>query len=82
MADFYPQSMDARAAWHANFIVQLLALASKYGITAGVTDQAGLDNDWMQYWVQARHDFDAISQQLTKYFNVSRATIRRWLRLR
>ncbi len=68
MADWYPQSMDARATWHANWNAQLPALAAKYGVS-GVIGEVTKDNDWMQYWVQARHDADNLKQQLTKYFN-------------
>ncbi len=69
MADYYPQSMDARATWHANWVIQLAALAGKYNIDGAYVAQAQADNDWMQYWVQARHDADNLKQQLTKYFN-------------
>ena len=67
--DYYPSNMDALAAWWANFYVQLVALATKYGIDASAVGQAEKDNLWIQYWVQARHDADNLSQQLTKYFN-------------
>lgn len=62
--------MDARAAWHANFNEHLPgALATKYGISAGVVTSVGDDNDFMQYWVAARHSADAQKQQLTQFFN-------------
>ena len=67
--DYYPTNMDALAAWWANFIIQLTALAAKYGIDGTTVGDATKDNDWIQYWVQARHDADNLSQQLTKYFN-------------
>lgn len=69
MADFYPQGMDARATWHANWAAQIVALATKYNIPAEILAEIVADNLWIQYWVQARHDADNISQQLTKYFN-------------
>ena len=69
MADFYPSSMDARAAWHANFALQLPGLQAKYSIDAQVLKDVQADNAWMQHWVQAKHDADAIGQQMTKYFN-------------
>ncbi len=67
--DWYPKSMDARAAWHENFATQLPALAAKYNILAPILAEVGADNAWMQYWVDARHEADAQSQQLTRFFN-------------
>ncbi len=69
MADFYPSSMDARAAWHANWAAQLTPFIGKYGLGAGIMTEVNADNDWMQYWVAARHEAENLSQQLTKYFN-------------
>lgn len=69
MPDYYPASMDARAAWHSNWAAQLPALATKYGIATATMTKVAADNAWMQYWVQARNDADNIKQQLTKYFN-------------
>lgn len=69
MADFYPQNMDALAAWHDNFVNQLGPLATKYNIPAATVTQAEDDNDWMTYWVDLRHAADTFKQQLTKYFN-------------
>ncbi|MFZ1702001.1 MAG: hypothetical protein WBO10_14010 [Pyrinomonadaceae bacterium] len=68
--DWYPSSRDARAAWHANFAAQIGALATKYGISAGTLLLIAADNAWMQYWVQARSDADALKQQLTQFFNI------------
>lgn len=67
--DWYPRNMDGLAAWHANWAAQLPGLAAKYGISAPVLTQVAADNDWIQYWVQARHKADNLKQQLTKYFN-------------
>ena len=67
--DFYPAGMDSRAAWHANWAIQLGTVQAKYNIPGAAITQAAQDNDWMQYWVQARHDADNLKQQLTKYFN-------------
>lgn len=69
MPDFYPQSMDARAAWHQNFSDNLGTVQAKYNITAAQVAAAVADNTWMQFWVNARHSLDAMRQQLTKYFN-------------
>lgn len=69
MADYYPAGADSRAAWHANWAAQIVALAAKYNIGAATLAQTAADNAWIQYWAQARHDADQIKQQLTKYFN-------------
>lgn len=70
MADFYPDGMEARASWHQNFFTQLVAaLQTKYNINATQGTQIQNDNAWMQYWVQARITANALSQQLTQYFN-------------
>jgi hypothetical protein len=66
---WYPRGMNERAAWHANWNIQLAAVAPKYNIVPATLAQQTADNDWIQYWVQARHTADALSQQLTKYFN-------------
>lgn len=68
-ADFYPASMDARAAWHPIFAAQIQPLAAKYGITAGQVTQIVEDSIWMVYTVQLRHEFNSHSQQLTAFFN-------------
>lgn len=70
MADWYPQSMDARAGWHANFVAHLVsAIFTKYGIPTAAVTQVNDDNIWLQYWVDARHEADSMMQGLTKYFN-------------
>lgn len=66
---WYPRNMDAKAAWHANWNAQLPTLAAKYNIIPARLAQVTADNDWVQYWVAARHTADALSQQLTKYFS-------------
>ena len=67
--DWYPNGMDARAAWHQNFADNIGLLKTKYNLTTAQVTQATEDNEWMQFWVQARHTLDAQSQQLSKYFN-------------
>jgi hypothetical protein len=69
MADFYPQSMDGRNAWHANFAAQLPSFAVKYNIPAADTDYATAVAAWYAAWAQIRHLLDTYSQQVTKYFN-------------
>ena len=67
---FYPTNRDARAAWHANWAKNLPgALATKYGISAATLLEVVADNDWIQFWTQARNDADAQKQALTRYFN-------------
>lgn len=67
--DFYPSSMDARRAWHANLAAQIGAFAAKYNLTLDQLANVTNDNAWVQYWVQARHEAEEIRKQLTKYFN-------------
>ncbi len=70
MADWYPESMDARAAWHQTFIAQLTtALRTKYNITVAQHAAVSADAAWITHWVAMRHEADALRQQLTKYFN-------------
>lgn len=66
---WYPRDIDERAAWHANWNAQLPNFTAKYNIAADKMTQAAADNDWIQYWVAARHTADAIGEQLTKFFN-------------
>jgi hypothetical protein len=66
---WYPRGMNERAAWHANWVIQLEPVIDKYNIAPAKLTQATADNEWMQYWVQARHVADALSEQLSKYFN-------------
>ena len=67
-SSFYPQNIDALAAWFANFTIQFAALAAKYGLSASVS-AVQKDNLWIQYWVPARHEADNQKQGLTKFFN-------------
>lgn len=71
VSDYYPQSMDARMAWHAVFIDQLLnhGFAAKYSITFPTTTALQAISAWFNYWVPLRHSLDAYSQQVTGYFN-------------
>src|SRR5690348_15741952 len=67
--DWYPQSMDALAAWHQNFADNIGLLKVKYNLTTDQITQVQQDNEWMQFWVQARNTLEAQSQQLSKYFS-------------
>ena len=69
--DFYPQSRDARWAWHVNFYDQIKnhGFATKYGIPGAVVDAFLVIADWYAYWVPRWHAEDAYSQQFSKYFN-------------
>jgi len=73
LSDYYPQSMDARMVWHANFYDQLKnhGFATKYGIDGGTVDALLAITTWFEYWVPLRHSLDAYSQQVTGYFNTT-----------
>lgn len=51
--DFLPNGWSAFADWMANFYVAMTTLGAKYGLAGEVT-QLEKDNDWVQYWVQAK----------------------------
>ncbi|MBL8182154.1 MAG: hypothetical protein JNL64_11165 [Blastocatellia bacterium] len=69
--DFYPQSMEARRAWHVNFYDQIKnhGFAAKYGLDGTTVDKFNVIADWFNFWVPQRTALDAYSQQVTKYFN-------------
>ncbi len=69
MADWYPSSMDALAAWWANFVLRRGEFEAKYAILA--TEKTPLNNvgAWIEYWVEARHVFDELGTQQSSYFN-------------
>lgn len=67
--DWYPQGMDALAAWWANFILRRPDFEAKYPILATKKTDLENANTWIQYWVQARHNADDLGEQLTRYFN-------------
>ncbi len=69
--DFYPQSRDARWAWHVNFFDQLRnhGFATKYGLPGDVLDAFQAIALWYAYWVPRWHAEDAYSQQFSKYLN-------------
>ena len=67
--DWYPASMDSRAAWWANFILRRPDFEAKYPVLHTLSSELQADNSWIQYWVEARHAADELSQQLTRYFN-------------
>src|ERR1043166_2462869 len=69
MADWYPQNMDARVAWHTNFGNMLPGFASKYNISAGDVLVATHDEAWMETMGIVRNGAAAFAQSLTKYFN-------------
>ena len=75
--DFYPASMDALDAWHANFYDQLKnhGFAAKYGIDGAIVDAFKVIADWFAYWVALRHSQDNFSQELTKYFNTIKGNV-------
>lgn len=69
MADFYPHSMEAKKAWHANFEANIAAFATKYDITSVQLGNLTKDNDWMQFWVDERFAAASFASQLAAYFN-------------
>lgn len=70
MADWYPQGMDARLAWHQNFADNIAgALATKYNITAPQMATINADLAFLAEFVPARHTADAFGKQLTEFFN-------------
>lgn len=68
MSDFIPRNPAAFAVWFANFMVQLPTLATKYGVAAAKITELGKDNDWVQYWVEARVAAEAQKKQLSDYW--------------
>ncbi len=69
MADYYPFSMDGRAAWHSIYAANLPGLAAKYNITPAQLAAVAADNAWMQFWVTRRAAAAAYASQLSAYFN-------------
>lgn len=66
--DFIPQNSSAFAVWFANFIVQLQALATKYGVDAAKVAQLMSDNLWVQYWVEARASAKQQERQIGNFY--------------
>lgn len=69
MADWYPASMDALAAWWENFVLRRPDFEGKYPILGTQKSELDAANLWIQYWVAARHAADELSQQLSRYWN-------------
>jgi len=69
--DYYPQSRDARWAWHVNLYDQLKnhGFAAKYSVPGDVLDAFQVIAVWYAYWVPRWHAEDAYEQQFSKYFN-------------
>ena len=65
--DYIPSNWDAFAVWSANFIAQLPNVSAKYNITAAAMAQAVKDNDWVQYWVEAKNTAKRQEKQLNDY---------------
>lgn len=68
MKDYIPQNWAALAVWLANFSFQLQGLALKYNVPESKVTQIGLDNTWVQYWVEARNSAKQQEKQLSDYF--------------
>ncbi len=65
--DYIPRNWDAFAVWMANFTAQLPTLAAKYGISAAVLTQTTKDNEWVQYWVDAKNAAKLQTRQVNDY---------------
>ncbi len=64
-----PQNREAFAVWFANFILNLPALAAKYGIDAAKVAALETDNGWVQYWVPARDTARQQDRQISDYMS-------------
>lgn len=65
--DIIPQNRDAFVVWFANFMLNLPALAAKYGISADKVTALTADNEWAQYWIPARNTAKQQDKQLSDY---------------
>lgn len=65
--DYIPNNWDAFAVWMANFNNQLPTVATKYNVSAAVLTKVGKDNEWLQYWVEARNTGKQQEKQLGDY---------------
>lgn len=67
--DWLPMKPEEFAEWLESFNTKLPgALATKYGINAGELAQLTKDNDWTQYWVQAKLQTEMQKRQINDYF--------------
>lgn len=66
MRDFLPGNWSAFADWLANFNAAMATLAEKYGLTRELT-QLGADNNWVQYWIQAKFTARQQESQLSDF---------------
>ncbi len=58
--DWYPTSLAARVAWHANFAAQAVIDGTAHGLTAGLVTQTGIDSTNVALivnFIQAVDDF-------------------------
>ncbi len=67
--DWYPDSMIKLALWWANFLLRRAEFEAKYPILLTRKAEIEKAGAWIEYWVDARHTFDDMSTQLSKYFN-------------
>lgn len=65
--DFIPNTWSAFAEWMDNFAAQLPGLAAKYGVLPAKVTAVGVDNGWVQYWVQAKFNAKLQEKQLTDF---------------
>ena len=67
MRDFIPKNWAAFAVWFANFITQLKILKTKYGVSDAKVDALEADNDWVQFWAEARNMAKVQHKQVNDY---------------
>lgn len=65
--DFIPHNWAAFAVWFANFIVQLQALATKYGVSHDRVLALIADNAWVQFWAPKQEVGKNQKKQLTDF---------------
>lgn len=66
MNDFLPRNWQAFAVWMASFIAGMTTLGAKYGL-AGELPQLVRENDWVQYWIQAKFTARQQESQLSDF---------------
>lgn len=67
--DYIPTNLTAFAAWILNFYVQVLPLATKYGVTTPQLQTLKKDSDWVQYWAETRVGATQQEKQMTGYID-------------
>lgn len=68
MKDYIPRNPAAFAVWFANFTVQLESIGGKYNVSGDTITNIVRDNNWVQYWVEARQTGKQQEKQLNDYW--------------